>query len=171
MSATPFGFMLKNPNEWTNSEVIEAWKWMRRERKPQIGDKLSLTCGQLFRMTNVLHWNYASRPRQLSYEFESHCMICDKPYRFNVPSYFQSLVRTCEAHRGQYCEPRRYALPPAPKHLISGPGSIQRALLAEIEARDTVGQPVEQESICAELEAQGICTKGNAARALSLIHI
>ena len=103
-------------DSWPVKLQLAAWrKATKGKGKRPIGSTLTLLDGQRFTLVKRLVWNYAKPKRkQISYVFESRCILCEAPYVFNVPSYASSLVRNCPKHRGQYRKPARPKPPAKP---------------------------------------------------------
>lgn len=92
---------------YTNRMAIE--KFNRTRGVPKDGAELVLPdIGQVHKVIGKMFWKHRDRFPivNVSIVFESPCAVCGALYRYNLPWRLQDrLLRTCEAHRGQFRSP------------------------------------------------------------------
>ena len=128
-------------------QSIRAFRKANRKKGyPLIGTRLTLPGGQIYVFKGKLHWNYATGQKRVSYQWESHCAVCYQRYSFNVPSYADSLVRTCSDHRGQMPRARK---PQTDKPKLCKRTPLRDIITAQLAAASLVAASIPHEDLTA----------------------
>lgn len=155
-----------------NARAIWLWKFTYYRKEIPIGAKLILPVeDQGYRFKGVRLWQYRDKDgrREITYTFESDCVLCAAPFEFRVPSYFKTLVRTCSKHRRAWRT--RTAAPkpdrkPATRDAFSHMGKAQLALYNVCKGQETNDLDAAIKQAQALLAARGDhVLKGNLVRA------
>lgn len=154
-----------------NARAIWLWRatWFRREIP--LGTQLVLPQeGQVYRFKGVRLWAYRgnTKRREISYTFESNCILCGAPFDFRTPSGFRALVRTCKEHRRAWrtkqAKPRRQPKPRGPRDAYAAWGKVQLAVF-EAYARDMSRDEAGVVAATLDLLKSNPPLKGNVTRA------
>ena len=160
---------MAEPLVYTNRMAIE--KFNRTRGVPKDGAQLILPdIGQVHTVVGKLFWKYRDRFPivNVSLVFEAPCAVCGAPFRYNLPWRLQyRLMRTCEAHRGQWRspEPKRY-----PNRRSPFVERVSRMLLAEVRQHGSISFEGAVISIASKIErnpdALQDCRRGNTRQAI-----